>query len=71
MSTTNLISENSSITLSLVCMLVATVGSFAFFLTRFVTKSELEKVIDVWRGEFQRFEDKLDAVILREIDKHR
>lgn len=59
------ISETTTLTLSLVLALLAGGGGFMFHLQRLVSKRELEKVVDMIENRFERFENKLDTVILR------
>ena len=63
------ISEGTTITLSLVIALLGMTSSFAFFLNRFVTKSELKDIVDFWREEIKTLDTKLDALLLKQLDK--
>jgi len=64
-----IIGENTALTLSLVLTLLACGWSFAFFLTRFVTTEQFEKVVEAIGERLGKIEDKLDAIILRQLDK--
>lgn len=59
-----IISDGTMVTLSLVLTMLALVGSCAMFMSRLVSKVELQRVVDRVDADLHSIEGKLDGLIL-------